>query len=281
MQRADAAALGRAPGEEHRRLVGIGAGLDEERAAERRIEGLRQAGGEAKLRLVEIDRARVGERAEAVPHRLGHARVVVADRRAHLARVEVQVSLAFGIEDLRTVGTDEDWPVRGRNHVREQLALDQMTRAGRAQSRDIHRYLPCGIVGRDPRAFPFRTETLQPRFLFTASTCAAARATSCAPATTETPNSWRDSPGSGGINGTAGISGMSGINGIPRDRRRPSSTTMATPGADSPPPPVPLPQCVVRPSLRLAEGGRRLRRLFSLSSPSAARRERPAIEGNE
>ena len=150
MQRADAAAPGRAPGEEHRRLVGIGARLDEERAAERRVEGLREPGGKAQLRLVEIDRARVGEGAEAVPHRLGHARVVVADRRAHLAGVEVQIGLALGIEDLRTVGTDEDRPVRGRNHVREQLALNQMTRAGRAQRRDIHRCLPCGIVGRDP-----------------------------------------------------------------------------------------------------------------------------------
>ena len=165
MQRADAAAPGRAPGEEHRRLVGIGAGLDEERTAERRIEGLRQPRGEAELRLVKVNRARMGQPAEAVLHRLGHARVVVAERRAHLARVEVEIGLAFGIENLGAVGADEDRPVRGRNHVREQLALDQMTRAGRAQRRDVHRCLPCGIVERDPRAFPFRTETLRPEFL--------------------------------------------------------------------------------------------------------------------
>ena len=162
MQRADAAPPGRATGEEHSRLVGIGAGLDEERAAERGIEGLREPCGKPQLRLVEIDRARMGERAQPLPYRLSHARVVVADGRAHLARVEVEVGLALGIEYLRAVGTDEDRTVGGRNHVREQLALDQMTRAGSAQRRDIHPCLPCGIVGRDPRAFPVRTETLLP-----------------------------------------------------------------------------------------------------------------------
>ena len=169
MQRADAVPPGGAPGEEHRRLVGIGAGLDEERAAERRIEGLRQPRGEAKLRLVEIDRARVGERAEPVAHRPGHARVVVADGRAHLARVEVEIGLAVGIEDLGAVRADEDRPLCRRNHVRQKLALDQMTRAGSAQRRDVHRCLPSGIAGRDPRAFPHRTETLQPECPATAT----------------------------------------------------------------------------------------------------------------
>ena len=150
MQRADAAAPGRTPGEEQRGLVGIGAGLDEERAAERRIEGLRQAGGEAELRRVEIDRARVGERAEPFPHRGAHARVVVAERRAHLPRIEVEVGPVLGIEDLRPGGTDEDRPVGGGHHVRQKLALDQMTRTGRAQGRDVHPFTLLSIGGRDP-----------------------------------------------------------------------------------------------------------------------------------
>ena len=150
VQRADAAAPGGAAGEEHRRLVGIGARLDEERAAERGVEGLREARGETELRRVEVDRARMGQRAEALAHGCGHARVVVAQRRAHLARVEVEVGPAVGVEDLGAVCADEDGSVGRRHHVRQQLALDQMTRAGGAQGRDVHLVLPREFDRRDP-----------------------------------------------------------------------------------------------------------------------------------
>ena len=145
MQRADAAAPGRAAREQHRGLVGIGARLDEQRAGERRIEGFRQARGEAELRRVEIDRARVGQGAEALAHGFGHARVVVTQRRAHLARVEVEIGLTAGIEDLGAGGADEDRTVGSRHHVRQQLALDQMARAGGAQGRDVHLDAPSWI----------------------------------------------------------------------------------------------------------------------------------------
>ena len=138
-------APGAAPRQQHRDLVGIGARLDEQRAAERWIDDLGDARGEPHLGHVVVDRAGVGEGARGLIDGACHARVVVAQRRTHLAGVEVEVLAPLGIPDQAALRAGEDRALLGRHDIAEQTVVNEVARGQFVQLLGVHIPLPTPI----------------------------------------------------------------------------------------------------------------------------------------
>ena len=107
-QRPDSRAAGGAAGQQDRAFVGVGARLQEHGARQRRIECFSEPLRERDLGHVVEDRAGMGKRLGALRDGLGHPRIVVAERRAHLAGIEVQVFLSRSVPNQAVLGAREN-----------------------------------------------------------------------------------------------------------------------------------------------------------------------------
>ena len=98
----DLKAAGVFAGDHHRHFIGVGAGFSEQALLQRARHDRAEARGELDFLHVVVARMRVDHGIARVLDGCRDGRVVVAERRAHLAGIEIKVFLAGDIEDDRS-----------------------------------------------------------------------------------------------------------------------------------------------------------------------------------
>ena len=103
--------------EVHRGFDGVTAADEEQRLRERRRQQTAEPLVQEQPRHVEHRVRGVDERARGLDDRSHHTRMVVAEGRAHLTGLEVEVTLARGVRDRRALAAREDRPLLEAGHV--------------------------------------------------------------------------------------------------------------------------------------------------------------------